>query len=1155
MAVNMATQTVLSDDAVSQSAPKPPPPPLPPEQIAPYFPQLEILECLGRGGMGVVYKARQKSLNRLVALKLLAPERAHDPQFAARFEKEARALAALNHPNIVTIHDHGQAGGYYYLLMEFVDGVTLRQLLAKERISAREALAIVPQICDALQFAHDQGIVHRDIKPENILMDRRGRVKVADFGLAKIVGNVAQASLPAGSGGIPAASSEMGDTGLGSPVNPQAGKPALPPDLTEAGKVMGTPQYMSPEQIHAPGEVDHRADIYALGVVFYQMLTGELPGKKLEAPSKKVQIDVRLDEIVLRALEKKPELRYQQVSEVKTMVETIASTPGSSRREEAQTEKSDSERRKAETSQSLLTSAATNQTPRFSRTAIVGACWIPFVVFAAMTWLSIMSESPRLHSVPWYVFAPHELRWYGNLAVFIILPLGLAAPIGTTILGWVAVTQIRRSAGRLYGLWLAVFDGLLFPLLALDALIGWWLFLFFDGLARHQHPEGAAANPMGVLIISIPVMLVVDFLIIRRVWRAVNKPANPATPATTSGNSNRTKLALRLGILMLTIGGVAALIQVWHRQQTAVSAEFHYRVFVEDAALVDRLIPAGTRQNGVMPGVTPAVFASQVSAVSSNGVFTKTDSQLARVSPEILDALLPKMALPPGLLADERRIIPAWPVADSPGVADVKAFGYARNGLSAGGTLGGFLKALRKDGKLQARIECNVHYLANNNPNLVQSKILYQGDVTPAGALAFLIPFLQKDGSAHYLVVTYEVSQTAGATDSPAAAPNLSFGPVIERVVSDFIDFDTGKLLQPPNPLEAATWMEQGATIPWMKEQGVDATWASDGLNGVDMAIIRVADAKWSETSCDWLQHEITGKPQETLAKIERPENLPATYVFKTREGGIGILQFTGVAEDRGLKLPKLRYKLVQNAMTAQPAATPAGNADFVVFHPAAQSTAALDAARDFVIAQKWQLKGEGGGNEGVTIEAADPGGKRVTFNETPQAGGMSRFTVSAEEGAEMSATRIGAQLWHQLDWGNVKAAAAQKPSIGPVMERELTDADLTLAEQPPVVVETFPVAGARDVPTGETEIRVRFSKPMADGSWSWSTAWEGSLPAFIGQPHYEADGKTCVLKVKLEAGRTCGFWLNSEKFKKFADRAGQPAVPYLLIFQTQQQQ
>ena len=109
------------------------------------------------------------------------------------------------------------------------------------------------------------------------------------------------------------------------------------------------------------------------------------------------------------------------------------------------------------------------------------------------------------------------------------------------------------------------------------------------------------------------------------------------------------------------------------------------------------------------------------------------------------------------------------------------------------------------------------------------------------------------------------------------------------------------------------------------------------------------------------------------------------------------------------------------------------------------------------------------------------------------------------------------------------------------------------LTAQPPVVVETFPVSGARDVEPGEAEIRVRFSKEMADGSWSWSTAWENSTPEFIGQPHYEADGRTCVVKVKLEPGQTYAFWLNSENFQNFKDQAGQPAVPYLLIFQTKQ--
>jgi serine/threonine protein kinase len=281
-------------------------------ELAERFPQLEIFELIGRGGMGAVYRARQRELDRLVALKILPRSLGDDPAFADRFAREARALARLNHPGIVTIHDFGRtADGLFSIVMELVDGVNLRQLLAGGRVAPREALAIVPELCDALQYAHDFGIVHRDIKPENILLDRRGRVKIADFGLAKLVGE----------SGVGVASS------TGSTNQSQDGASA-PSALTEAGKVMGTPSYMAPEQASHPAEVDHRADIYALGVVFYQMLTGELPDKTLAPPSRKVTLDVRLDEVVLRALEKEPSRRWQQASEVKIRVETIAaSTP------------------------------------------------------------------------------------------------------------------------------------------------------------------------------------------------------------------------------------------------------------------------------------------------------------------------------------------------------------------------------------------------------------------------------------------------------------------------------------------------------------------------------------------------------------------------------------------------------------------------------------------------------------------------------------------------------------------------------------------------------------------------------------------------------------------------------------------------------------
>lgn len=288
IALNLATQTEIPGEPGAAKAP--PGPPLPVSDIAKLFPQLEILECLGRGGMGAVYKARQPRLDRVVALKILSPEKQGNQKFSDRFEREARALAKLHHPNIVTVYDFGEVEGNFYLLMEFVDGLTLRQLIQTRKLAAPEALTIVPEICEALQYAHEQGIVHRDIKPENILMDKDGRVKIADFGIAKILGDGGSSNLT-------------------------------------AEQVIGTPHYMSPEQIEKPQTVDHRADIYSLGVVFYEMLTGELPLGKFSPPSKKVQVDVRLDEVVLRTLEKEPERRYQQASEVKTRVETIAGTP------------------------------------------------------------------------------------------------------------------------------------------------------------------------------------------------------------------------------------------------------------------------------------------------------------------------------------------------------------------------------------------------------------------------------------------------------------------------------------------------------------------------------------------------------------------------------------------------------------------------------------------------------------------------------------------------------------------------------------------------------------------------------------------------------------------------------------------------------------
>lgn len=263
-----------------------------PDALRAAFPHLEIVGLIGRGGMGYVYKARQAKLDRTVALKLLPVELGADPHFAERFHREARALARLNHPGIVAVYDFGVSAGFCYLLMEFVDGVNLRQAMQAGRFTQHEALALVPKICEAIQFAHEQGVLHRDIKPENILLDTQGRVKIADFGIAKLVGEDA-------------------------------------PDLTLtlSGARLGTPSYMAPEQIEQPSAVDHRADIYSLGVVFYELLTGELPLGRFAPPSAKATLDARVDDIVMRALAKERELRQQSAGEVKTQVETVAASP------------------------------------------------------------------------------------------------------------------------------------------------------------------------------------------------------------------------------------------------------------------------------------------------------------------------------------------------------------------------------------------------------------------------------------------------------------------------------------------------------------------------------------------------------------------------------------------------------------------------------------------------------------------------------------------------------------------------------------------------------------------------------------------------------------------------------------------------------------
>jgi len=263
---------------------------MPGQSIAHYV----VLEKLGEGGMGVVYQARDTRLDRLVALKFLPPERVADPDRKARFIREARAASALNHPNIITIHDIASEAGQDFIVMEYVAGQTLSQLISSKGLPPKEAIKYAVHIADALAAAHAKGIIHRDLKPGNVMVTgpegsgHPGLVKVLDFGLAKLT------------------------------------EPSGPSEST-ATAVVGTVAYMSPEQAEGI-KVDARSDIFSFGAVLYEMLAGRraFSGLMREEPAPLLDVPPELDHIVTRCLRKNPDDRFQRAADLKQALEESA---------------------------------------------------------------------------------------------------------------------------------------------------------------------------------------------------------------------------------------------------------------------------------------------------------------------------------------------------------------------------------------------------------------------------------------------------------------------------------------------------------------------------------------------------------------------------------------------------------------------------------------------------------------------------------------------------------------------------------------------------------------------------------------------------------------------------------------------------------------
>ncbi len=840
---------------------------------------------------------------------------------------------------------------------------------------------------------------------------------------------------------------------------------------------MGTPQYMSPEQIGAPGEVDHRADIYALGVVFYQMLTGELPGKKIEPPSKKVQIDVRLDEVVLRALEKKPELRYQQASVLKTQVETIAATSSASgeagkaprpvrvlrfrdawpwnweyiqlylfvpltalavalpvflprwglhalwlltfgvgavafatvyafvgqriRRKQASLPRSEGEvahclmfqrpfqspglavmhpdrlelvpivgspilvrlediiavkevrwfngtllwfkrgfvmdladgrrvgvavaepfgrRWRAKLSGGSLPElpdqdavafhAPAQTTPpdvgssgteaRFSRAALAGAAWLTTFFAVAPAFL-------------WHELKTHEFERRGPLAsprmVFVFLAFILPAfiaPLGSTAVGWIAVSQIRHSAGRLYGLGLAVFDGLLFPLLALDALVAWSCCYAIALVAVLPDLHHFDPMPMrywsstNYFIWALPTLLIsggLDWVIIRRVWRKVtsqpeDRPASDFNSRVCS-SSGKAKSFAAIALLIIVIAALAVGGLLHFRGQGPARPGFvNLRVTFWMTEAPETLV--GSRRLSISDWTN----APDLNIIASPEVVIANGHEGIITLPEI--GGWGSKETSPWLLGRARRV-------------------YVR-------------PTMVRAPKVQCEVSLAEAISASTLRAPPVSFNVNLGDVQ-------VLAYQNIDGQVRQVSISIDAETPPISDATAASAPTLLFGPVVERVInevgenagSEHLDLDTDTLFDKPPDLGKRSETEQ---IRWLRESGIDLSVGHSGLDARELVFpmayrpkfVNVPNEAWNGLSAvvlnemgqlrEYMSTNSDGRlfPDYGEIKLGQP---PVTFAFRTANEARGLLQVTGFTDNpRGVKI---RYKVLRNADPASP--------------------------------------------------------------------------------------------------------------------------------------------------------------------------------------------------------------------------------------------
>ncbi len=1074
IAMNLATQTEIPGE--TGPAKPPPAPPLPVADVAKLFPQLEILECLGRGGMGAVYKARQPRLDRLVALKILSPEKQGNQKFSERFEREARALARLHHPNIVAVFDFGEVQGNFYLLMEFVDGLTLRQVLQDRQLAPGEALAIVPKICEALQYAHEQGIVHRDIKPENILMDKSGRLKIADFGIAKILGD-------------------------GERTN-----------LTEE-QAIGTPHYMSPEQIEKPQTVDHRADIYSLGVVFYEMLTGELPLGKFQAPSKKVHIDVRLDEIVLRALEKEPDRRYQHASEVKTQVETVAATPGKTSGDGTPIE-----------NQSQFKSIATNQKPRLSRAAII----VGIIIIAVVAFMFVHHRAKAFNVVT-LTESDFYQKFQSNQIEQAIITYN-SANGSETISG--KLLQADKN-GKTNEVSFVVPNAVLTPTME-DKILP-------SDKVRINIPNPVVSDISYQLVFFVLFNICILFvpgIIIFIVWRVFrNKPErrNQEKPDHFWRRFAVVVLLLISIPFVISILGLLAAIAIpnFVRARQHSQELQQQRVVSTSFAIGQKWFPEGDsieitsvewRANETLDVKGHYNLISHETASLAFYVTSTNNSSLPEASKQTMQI--------------------------SKGSGDFeltytnRISGLPHISMYADGH--DFATVYFGD-KEQAEKERKAKWITNSSPDSVETS---SSELTPADKL-----FIQKtiNESKVKLITLQEQFAELSKLNNSQLREALPIFTKDEQLIRLLRYLDTAQI-----QLEALDSTNSNAGRALISDIAATNTKINARMQGL-LASLN-SNISSEEAAIKGLENKLAEADGLSATAQSEPSDL------REARAKLAELRVTHGDQNPEVQEVATRIKELERMSAEEPNASP----------ELREAKAHLAELRVLVGDQNPELQGVSARiNELERMSKEEPNAppdlreakahlaevRVFAGKQSPELQGISARIdelerMSAEEPnaspelREARAHLAEVRVFAGKQSPEVQQALAQVKALEP-SSVDPSDNNPTVDEQPPVVVETFPVSGARDVAPGETEIRVRFSKDMMDGSWSWSTAWENSTPDFIGSPRYDADARTCIAKVKLEPGRSYAFWLNSDNFHNFKGQDGRPSVPYLLIFHT----